>query len=241
MMKRIEPVSPRRLARIAGVFYLLTIVAGIFAQGFVSMRLVDSSDAAATATNILAHESLFRLGFTVYMIEMTCQIVFTVLFYELLKPVSKSISLVAAVLGLTGCTIKSFSRVFYLGPLFVLHGAPYLGIFSREQLQALALLLLNVNDHGAAMAMAFFGFHSLLTGYLIIRSAFLPRLLGLLGVIAGAGWLTFLYPPLGMQLFLYLAPFGLIVAIAVIVWLLVFGVNEQRWMEQANEAALKHT
>jgi hypothetical protein len=179
-MKRIEQASPGHLARIAGVFYLLTLLAGIFAQGFVSMRLV-SGDAAATATNILAHESLFRLGFTVYMIEMACQIIFIVLFYELLKPVSKRISLVAAVLGLVGCTIKSFSRVFYLGPLFILHGAPYLSIFSRGQLQALALVLLSVNDHGADMAMAFFGFHSLLAGYLVFRSTFLPRLLGLWG------------------------------------------------------------
>ncbi len=240
-MKPIGQASPRQKARIAGVFYLLTILAGIFAQGFVSMRLVVSSDAAATATNILAHESLFRLGFTVYMIEMTCQIIFTVLLYELLKPVSKSISLVAAVLGLAGCTIKTFSRVFYLGPLFILHGAPSLSIFSREQLQALALVLLNVNDHGADMAMAFFGFHSLLAGYLIFRSTFLPRLLGLWGLIAGAGWLTFLYPPLGHRLFPYLAVFGLLGAIALILWLLAFGVNEQRWMEQANEAALIRT
>ncbi|HEX4038997.1 MAG TPA: DUF4386 domain-containing protein [Acidobacteriaceae bacterium] len=232
-MRGIGQASPRHKARIAGVFYLLTLLAGIFAQGFVSMRLVVSSDAAATATNILAHESLFRLGFTVYMIEMTCQIIFTILFYELLKPVSKSISLVAAVLGLVGCTIKTFSRVFYLSPLFILHGAPYLSIFSREQLQALALVLLNVNDHGAAMAMAFFGFHSLLAGYLVFRSSFLPRLLGLWGIIAGAGWLTFLYPPLGNRLFLYLAAFGLLGAIALILWLLVFGVNEQRWKERA--------
>lgn len=236
-MKPIEQFSPRQMARIAGVFYLLTILAGIFAQGVVSMRLIVSSNAAATATNILAHESMFRLGFTVYMVEMACQIIFTVLLYELLKPVSKRISLVAAVLGLTGCTIKSFSRVFYLGPLLILHGSPYLSTFSREQLQALALLLLDVNDHGAAMAMAFFGFHSLLAGYLIFRSCFLPRVLGLLGVIAGTGWLTFLYPPLGIRLFLYLAPFGLIVAIALIVWLLAFGVNEERWMERAHEAA----
>lgn len=70
-------------------------------------------------------------------------------------------------------------------------------------------------------ALAFFRFHSLLAGYLIFRSAFLPRVLGVLGAIAGAGWLTFLYPPFGMRLFLYLAPFGLIVAIALIVWPLV--------------------
>lgn len=219
------------------MFYLLTLVAGIFAQGFVSLRLVVSGDAAATATNILAHEGLFRLGFTVYMIEMTCQIVFVVLLYELLRPVSRSLSLVAAVLGLAGCTIKTFSRVFYLGPLFLLHGAPSLSFFSREQLQALALVFLNVNDHGADMAMAFFGFHSLLAGYLIFRSSFLPRVLGLWGMVAGAGWLTFLYPPLGHRLFLPLAAFGLAGALALVLWLLVFGVNEQRWKEQAAAGA----
>lgn len=235
-MKRIEQASPRRKARITGVFYLLTILAGIFAQGFVSMRLVVSGDAIATASNLLAHESLFRLEFTVYMIEMTCQMIITVLLYELLKPVSKSISLVAAVLGLAGCTIKTFSRVFYLGPLFILHGGSYLSAFNREQLQALALVLLSVNDHGADMAMAFFGFHSLLAAYLIFRSTFLPRFLGLWGLIAGAGWLTFLYPPLGHRLFLYLGGFGLLGAIALILWLLVFGVNEQRSKEQAAAA-----
>jgi hypothetical protein len=233
MMERIEQASPRNKARITGMFYLLTMLTGLFAQGFVSQRLVVSGDAATTATNILAHETLFRLGFTVYMIEMACQIVFTALFYDLLKPVNRSISLAAAFLGLAGCTIKTFSRVFYLAPLFILGGTRYLSVFNREQSQALALLFLKVNDRGAAMALIFFGFYALLTGYLILRSTFLPRILGLWSAMAGAGWLTFLYPPLGYHLFLYLAAFGLLGLLALILWLLVFGVNEQRWKEQA--------
>src|SRR5437660_4891511 len=225
--------SPRFKARITGVLYLLTMLTGIFAQGFVSGRLVVDGDAAATATNILTHKTLFQWGFTVYLIEMACQIAVTALFYDLLKPPGRSISLLAAFLGLAGCVIKTFSRLFYIAPLFVLGGAHYLTVFSPEQLQALALLFLKVNDRGAAIALAFFGFYALLTGYLIVRSTFLPRILGVWSAIAGLGWLTFLYPPLGYRLFFYVAPFGLLVSAVLILLLLVFGVNEQKWNAQS--------
>src|SRR5438477_11221940 len=95
-------LRPRRLARMTGLFFLLTIVAGIFAQGFVSERMIDFRDAAATATNILSHRGLYTLGFTVYMVEMACQITMTVLFYRLLRPVNRSVALVSMALGLTG-------------------------------------------------------------------------------------------------------------------------------------------
>jgi hypothetical protein len=232
-MERIAETSLRLEARIAGVFYLFTILTGIFAQGFVSERLVVSGDAAATATNILTHRGLFQLGFAVYLVEMACQITITALFYDLLKPVSGSVSLVAAFLGLTGCIIKTFSRVFFIAPLFVLGGAHYLSVFNPEQLQALALLLLKVNDHGAGIALVFFGFYALLTGYLIVKSTFLPRILGVLSIFGGLGWLTFLYPPLGYRLFAYVAAFGVLGATALILWLLVFGVNKdgRSWPE----------
>src|SRR5437764_4730734 len=232
MMQSID-ASPRLKARVAGVLYLLTILTGIFAQGFISARLIVEGDAPATATNILAHKSLFEWGFTVYLIEMACQIGTTALFYDLLKPAGTSVSLLAASLGLTGCVIKTFSRLFYIAPLFVLGGAHYLVAFNEEQLQALSLLLLKLNDRGAGMALAFFGLYAVLTGYLIIGSTFLPRILGVLSVIAGAAWLTFFYPPLGYRLFFYIAPFGLFGAAALILCLLLFGVHEQRWKEPA--------
>lgn len=234
MTKRIAETSPRSLARIIGVLFLLTILTGIFAQGFVSERLINFGDAAATATNILANKSLFQLGFTVYLIEMACQVTMTVLFYVLLKPVNRSIALLAAFLELTGCIIKTFSRVFFIVPLFVLGGAPSLSGFSAEQLQTLALVLLKVNDQGAAMALAFFGFSTVLNGYLIFRSTFLPRWLGVLSLVAGLGWLTFLYLPLGYRAFPFVALLGLVGSAATIFWFLVFGVSEQRWKEQAS-------
>jgi hypothetical protein len=236
MMERIAETSPRLEARITGAFYLLTILTGIFAEGFVSGRLVVDGDAAATATNILTHRGLFQLGFAVYLIEMACQIAMTALFYDLLKPAGRSVSLVAAFLGLTGCIIKTLSRLFFIAPLFILGGAHYLSVFSAEQLQALALLFLKVNDRGAAIALVFFGFYALLQGYLIIRSTFLPRILGVVSVLGGLGWLSFLYLPLGYRLFPYIAAFGILAAASLLLWLLVFGVNEQRWKEQASAA-----
>jgi hypothetical protein len=238
MTERTKKSSLSLMARIAGTLYLLTMLTGIFAEGFVSGRLVVSGDAAATAANILAHKGLFQLGFAVYLIEMACQTAMTALFYRLLKPAGRSVSLVAAYLGLTGCVIKTLSRLFFITPLFILGGAHYLSVFSTQQLQALALLFLKVNDHGAGIALVFFGFYAILTGYLMIRSTFLPRILGVLSVLGGLGWLSFLYPPLGYRLFPYIAAFGLLGALSLIVWLLVKGVNEQRWKEQAEATSV---
>jgi len=233
----IKNSSLRLMARIAGALYLLTILTGIFSAGYVSGRLVVNGDAAATAANILAHRGLLQLGFAVYLIEMACQVAITALFYNLLKPAGRNVSLVAAFLGLTGCIIKTFSRVFFIAPLFILGGAHYLTVFSVEQLQALALLFLKVNDRGAGIALVFFGFYAILTGYLIIKSTFLPRILGVVSVFGGLGWLTFLYPPLGGRLFPFIAIFAILGAASLIFWLIVFGVNEQRWREQASAAA----
>ncbi|MDQ6689457.1 MAG: DUF4386 domain-containing protein [Gemmatimonadota bacterium] len=229
-------MSPQRKARIAGVLYLVTVVTGIIAQGFIAERLVNFGDASATAANILSHGTLFRLGFTLYMIEMVSQIVMTILLYELLKPVSKSVSLVAAVIGVVGCGIKALSRLFYLAPGLVLGGSQYLNVFNAEQLNSVALLFLKVNDLGAAIALLFFGFSTLLQGYLVIRSVFLPRALGWLSVAGGIGWLAFLWPPLGYLLFPYIAALGVLGSLATILWLIVFGVNEERWTQQARVA-----
>ena len=146
--------SPRRVARITGLLFLFTILGGIFAQGFVSERLIVFSDAAATANNILSHKGLFQLGFTVYLIEMVCQVATVALWYVLLRPVNRPIALTAAFIELAGCIIKTFARVLYIAPLFVLagtsgsNGNAFRG-FAPEQLQSVALILLKVNDYGA--------------------------------------------------------------------------------------------
>jgi hypothetical protein len=151
------------------------------------------------------------------------------------------VALSAAFLSLAGCVIKTFSRLFYIAPLFILGGAAgghYLTAFSPEQLQAISLLFLKLNDRGAGMALAFFGFEALLNGYLVFRSTFLPRILGILSMIAGLGWLTFLYPFLGYRMFFYVVPFALLGSAAMIFWLIVFGVKEERWRERASASGI---
>lgn len=228
--------SPKFKARIVGILFLLTILTGIFAQGFISEKLVNLNNAAATANNILNNESLFRLGFAVYLFEMACQIFMTVLFYQLLKPVNKSLALLAMVIGIAGCIIKTFARVFFLAPLLVLGNEPYLQGFNTEQLQSLALVFLRINDLGPTVALFFFGLESVIEGYLILKSTFLPRFLGIIVMIAGLGWLSFIHPPLGYKLFTFVALVALIAAIVQIFWLIVYGVNEQRWLEKASAA-----
>ncbi len=235
---RTEEMSPRTKARFAGALFLFTIIAGVYAQAFISDRLVVSHDAATTAANILANQSLYRLGFTIYLLEMAAQVATVVLFYQLLKPVSRTGAMLAAVFELIGCGIKIFSRLFYLAPLLVLGGgASYLSVFNKEQLDSISLLLIRINNSGAAIALAFFGFSTLLQGWLIYRSGFLPRWLGVIGIIGGIGWLTFLSPSLGMRLFLYVALYALIGSAATIGWLLTVGVDEQRWRQRAAQAA----
>src|SRR2546427_10532303 len=141
MMEWITEASPRFRAGIAGVFYLLTILARVIADVFVRNRLVVSDDAAVTATNIMAHEPLFRLGFAADIIAFASYIALTALLYELFKPVNRSLSLVAAFFSLVACVVQAISSLFHLAPLVLLEGAPCLSGFTVAQLQALALVV----------------------------------------------------------------------------------------------------
>jgi hypothetical protein len=231
--------SPRRIGRILALLSLVLILSAAFAQGFVSDRLIDYSSAATTANNILSHQGLFRLGFTVYLIEMACNVANTALWYVLLRPVNHSMALVAAFIDLAGAVFKTFARVFFIAPLWVLlhTGSPVLSGFTSEQVQSIAMILLRVNNTGAGVAMAFFGFSVTLYGYLIFRSTFLPRWLGVLQMICGLCWLTFLYPPLGGRVFTYAAPVGLLSVVVTILWLLIRGVDEDKWRSRAAAAS----
>lgn len=234
MTRRMSEMSPPLRARIAGVIYLICGMAYSFARNDVRGKLVVDGDAAATAHNILAHETLFRLGFAAEIISAVCYIAVAMLLYEMFKPVNRSLSLLAAFFSLAGCTIQALSSIFHLAPLVVLKGEQYLSIFKLEQLQALALTFLKLRVQATSIYMVLFGYYCLLIGYLIFRSTFLPRILGVFMAIAGLAYQIFLSPPLAIYLFPYIvAPAGALGELSLILWLLVMGVNAQRWKEQA--------
>ncbi len=179
-MEQTRATSPYSRARMTGIVYLLYFLTAIVAQILVGGKLAVYGN----ATNLIA---------------TGCYLVLTLLFYRLFKPVSRLISLVAALVSLTGCVVMT------------------LGFFPHVSLPISPLL--------------FFGPYCLLIGYLIFRSTFLPRALGVLMALAGLGWLAFLFPSVAHHLSLYIEVLGILAEASLMLWLIVMGVNVQRWNE----------
>ena len=236
---RIAEVSPHSFARFAGVVYLLyflTAIAGeiLLQQAGISGIGVVSADAAALANNLLAHEASFRVGFALSLISLVDYVALTALLYRLLKPVSRSVALIATFSGLMGLAVQAAGGLFQLAPLVVLRGSASLSAFDEKQVQALALLALQLHAQAGSIALVFDGVFLLLIGYLIFRATFLPPLLGVLVALAGLGWLTYLWPPLARELTPYIQGIGGLAEGTLMLWLLVIGVDGERWQEQAN-------
>jgi hypothetical protein len=237
MMEGIAEASPRFRARMAGAFQLLEALTAGFGQVIVLDRLVVAGNAAATAANILGYERLFWLGLASSLLGVAFHIAWALLLYELLKPVNRSLSLLAAFVILVGCAIQALTSLLYLAPLLILQGGSSFGAFTPEQLQALATIFLKLNASAFDIYLVLFGFWCVLIGYLIFRSSFLPRVMGVLLTISGLGWVTYLFPPLAHHLFIpYIAAASVLGEIPLELWLIVKGVNVQRWKEQASAA-----
>jgi len=225
--------SPSARGRILAALYLLVIAAGILGQAGIADRLIVAGDAAATAANIRADTSLYRLAFTVFMLEMVAQVGVSVLYYDLLKPVDRGIARIGLAIGLIGCGIKTMARLFYYVPLVLLGGAAWLSALPALQLETLSLLFIRINSQGAGIALVFFGFETILRGWLLFRSGFLPRFLGAISIVGGIGWLTWLWPPLGSRAFVVVALFALVGVVATAGWLLIRGVDDALWRQRA--------
>ena len=222
-------------ARIAGVLLLVSMLAGGFGEMYAPSRIIASGDAALTAEHLRNFDFLFRLGFASYLIEALCDIAIAWILYVLLRPVQRDLALLSAFFGLVSTAVFACAELFYFASSLVLRDAAYLKSFSPDQRNTLALLSLKTYGLGAGAFMVFYGVASLIRGYLIFRSGYLPKFLGVLLMLGGLGFVTGNYllvlAPQYSSALLYV-PVMLAVA-SLTVWFLVKGVDVSTWRERA--------
>ncbi len=228
----VAPRTVQTYARVAGALFLLTFAAGGFGEGYAPAQLIVANDAAATAANLKSHDLLYRLSFAAYLVEAVCDVGIAVIFYILLRPVSHLVSLLTVFIGLLSTALYAACEIFYFGlPQLLLRGSGYLDTFSPEQIGTLTLLSLKLFNYGAGLFLVFYGIGWVLRGWLMIRSGYFPRLLGVLMVIGGLGFMSstltqVLAPQYNTPLMLFaLMPGGVLLAL----WLLIRGIDGSKW------------
>lgn len=242
MAQQTVRISPQHYARLGGVLYLYIIVAGMFAELFVRSRLIVSTDAAVTASNIMTNETLFRLGVSGELLHIAFDVVVAVILYALLRPIDPNIALLAAFMRFACDIVLAVTSLSHFAALKLFADAEYLKTFTPDQLHTLALLALKLHGDGYAISLVFFSFACLSLGYLIFRSGFIPRTIGALMAIAGVCYLInsfshFLSPAFAAKLFPGLFVPILVAELTLALWLTVKGLNVAKWEEKAGVPA----
>jgi hypothetical protein len=232
MVPRADSATAARLnARVAGLLYAVVILGGTFAP-FVVAPSSLSVDPAVISVRMMQSPSAYRLGGLAEILVLTCDVALAAIFYRLLSPVSRTVAILAAFFRLAFAAINGVNVTLHFAPLLVLTAQPALP-------RVLAVTFMKLHLLGFDVALSFFGIHVMLIGYLIFRSTYLPRVLGLLLVFGGAAYLTnslvsLLAPGvLAGRALILLAPAGL-AEIAIALWLLVFAVNAKKWEDMAH-------
>ena len=232
--------SIQMTARIAAILTLLIVVLAPFSMLYIPTTLVVPGDAAMTANNIMASQSLLRAGMVSDSIVFLIEIVLTALLYVLVKPVDKTLSLAAAFSRLAMTVIQGINLLNHFIVLLLLSGASYLTVFAPDQLQALVLLFLNAHESVVLVWGLFFGLHLLIFSYLVYKSVYLPKFLGIILLVVA---LCYFIQDFGTMLFpQYKALFTSIGSLAFLeivfpLWLLVKGVNIEQWQKRVAESA----
>jgi hypothetical protein len=200
MTQLLTHLSARKKARIAGVLYLIIFIIYPLSAFIGKASIVVEGDAAATVNNIMASESMFRIGIAGEAIIFLVEIILAGILYELLKPVDTAISLAAAFSRLAEAIVQAVNLLPSILAILLVSGAGYLTVFEPDQLNALLLLFLDSFDYMIIVWGFFFGLHLLLLGYLVYKSDLFPGILGILLVFGGVGYLlqsfgAFVVPP----------------------------------------------
>ncbi len=221
----------KKIARMAGFLYLMYMVTTMIAQAS-RTKLIVYGDALATTRNILASEGLFRIGFISDALAGVLFLLTAWALYVLLKPVNKNIALLFLVLNLGGVAVQCLNMLNLFSAVLLLNGADFLKVFQADQLQALAMIFLNLHKNGFMIAQIFFGAWVFPLGYLVFKSGYLPRFLGIVLMIECFGWIMypfqfFLFP--GYVVITYLSSaVGFIGEFSLMLWLLIMGAKDPK-------------
>jgi len=216
--------------------FLISFVAGSFGEFYVPSKLIVAGNAAATVSNIVDHEMLFRLGFAGYLLEALCDVGLALVLYVLLKPVHRNLALLSAFFGLISTALFAVCEMLFFCAPFLVKNSVFAQSFTREQLDALVYFFVRVYASGAALFMVFYGSASLIRGYLIYRSGYIPRYIGVLFGVVGGGFVVknftlVLAPAYSWDLLLVPAP---ITVLVLTVWFLTKGVDVDKWNERVS-------
>ena len=227
------------------MLYLIIIVGGIFGEAFIRNRVIVSGDAAATAANVRSLEALWRFGVASEIFMLTCAVAMAWIFFILLKPVSTGLAWLAAFFHLVSIALEAANELRLLEPLFLLGNAGYLKAFEPAQLHAMVSLSLRSYAYGFNVGLIFFGWFCIISGYLIFRSGYLPKTLGALFQIAGLCYLINSFAQILAPNFAGRLGYSLMAPVVVgeaslCLWLLVKGVNVERWKTQAGAQAARN-
>ncbi|HJS16410.1 MAG TPA: DUF4386 domain-containing protein [Rheinheimera sp.] len=233
--------SPQFYVRLSGVFYLAIIVLGLFGELMVRGSLVVSLDAAATAQNIMASSSVWRLGIVGDLSMQLLDIPIIVLFYLLFKRVNAGLNLAATFFNLIQTVMLVANKLLLVIPLLLLGGGAAASAFSSEQLAAWSYLAIQLHGYGLGIGFIFFALACLLRGYLIIKSGFFPAFIGVMLALAGLCYLInslalLLAPDIASLLFPWIMMPVLVGELTLSLWMIIKGVNRQKW-DQSSQTA----
>lgn len=222
--------STKTIARTGGVLYLIIIVVGIFGEIFVRDRLIVSDDATATANNIVGSQFLWRIGIASQIMMLVCAVALALILYNLLRPVSRNIAMLAAFFNLISISIEALIKLSLFAALFLVGDANYLKAFEPTQLHALAFLSIKLHSSGYNISLLFFGFNCIFWGYLLYYSPYFSKILGILLVVTGICYIInslswFLVPTFASKIYPAILIPCLIGELALTLWLLIKGVR----------------
>ena len=237
MTNRAAETSPLIVARVAGILYLVMGVIGAFSILYVPSTLIVPGDAVTTANNIMASQLLFRSGIVSGLLSQIMFILLVLFLYQLLKPVNKNLALLMVIFVLVAVPIAMLNELSNFAALLLLSGADYLAEFSADQLHAQVMIFLDLHNDGIIIAQIFWGLWLFPLGFLVFKSGFLPRFLGVLLVIGCFGYVIDSFALILFPGFKPIAQFTFIGELLLPLWLLIKGVNIEEWEKRAVESA----